>query len=68
MERHPHPDDARARLVVLTERGWACTRAADEAAAETIAPWTAALGPTRFHALVADLTRLAPQGPVRPTW
>jgi DNA-binding MarR family transcriptional regulator len=68
VERRPHPDDARARLVVLTERGWACTRAADEAAADTVAPWIAALGPARFHALCADLARLAPSGPIRPTW
>src|SRR3954471_14289003 len=27
VERRPHPDDARARLVVLTDKGWACTRA-----------------------------------------
>src|SRR5690349_14465790 len=33
-ERRPHPQDARARLIVLTERGWACTRAAEAAAAE----------------------------------
>src|SRR5918997_276862 len=31
VERRPRPGDARARLLVLTERGWACTRAADEA-------------------------------------
>ncbi|QMU68090.1 MarR family winged helix-turn-helix transcriptional regulator [Streptacidiphilus sp. P02-A3a] len=68
VERHPHPDDARARLVVLTERGWACTRAADAAAADTIAPWIDTLGAARFHPLVADLARLSPRGPVRPTW
>jgi DNA-binding MarR family transcriptional regulator len=68
VERRPHPGDARARLVVLTERGWACTRAADAAAADTVAPWIAALGPERFHPLCADLARLAPQGPIRPTW
>lgn len=68
VERRPHPTDARARLVVLTDRGWACTRAADEAAAETVAPWIAELGPERFHALVADLARLAPRGPIRPSW
>ncbi|MBC3842386.1 winged helix-turn-helix transcriptional regulator [Streptacidiphilus sp. 4-A2] len=68
VERHPHPADARARLVVLTERGWACTRAADTAAADTVAPWIAALGPGRFHGLCADLARLSPRGPVRPSW
>ncbi|MFC1399976.1 MULTISPECIES: MarR family winged helix-turn-helix transcriptional regulator [Streptacidiphilus] len=68
VERRPHPTDARARLVVLTERGWACTRAADEAAAETVAPWIEELGPERFHTLVTDLARLAPRGPIRPSW
>ncbi|WP_042402583.1 MarR family winged helix-turn-helix transcriptional regulator [Streptacidiphilus carbonis] len=68
VERRPHPRDARARLVVLTDRGWACTRAADRAAEETVAPWIAELGPERFHALVADLARLAPRGPIRPSW
>ena len=68
VERRPHPTDARARLVVLTDRGWACTRAADAAAEETVAPWIATLGPERFHALVADLARLAPRGPIRPSW
>lgn len=68
VERRPHPADARARLVVLTERGWACTRAADAAAADTVRPWVLALGPERFHALVTDLARLGPQGPLRPGW
>ncbi|MEZ0090400.1 MarR family winged helix-turn-helix transcriptional regulator [Streptacidiphilus sp. EB129] len=66
--RHPHPDDARARLVLLTDRGWACTRAADDAAADTVRPWIELLGPERFHALCADLARIAPGGPVRPSW
>jgi DNA-binding MarR family transcriptional regulator len=71
LERHAHPSDARARLIALTERGWACTRAADAAAADAVRPWIAALGPERFHALVTDLSALAalgPKGPIRPTW
>jgi DNA-binding MarR family transcriptional regulator len=68
VERHPHPTDARARLVVLTDRGWAATRAADDAARATVAPWLAILGPDRFRALTADLARLAPKGPIRPSW
>ncbi|MEU1540961.1 MarR family transcriptional regulator [Actinacidiphila glaucinigra] len=67
-ERHPHPDDARARLVVLTDRGRACTRAAEQAAAEAVRPWAGVLGEDRLRALTADLGRLAPGGPVRPTW
>ncbi|WP_443047675.1 MarR family winged helix-turn-helix transcriptional regulator [Streptomyces sp. H39-S7] len=68
VERRPHPDDARARLVVLTDRGWACTRAAEEAAADAVRPWAALLGERRLRALRDDLARLAPGGPIRPNW
>src|SRR5215467_5771017 len=43
VERHPHPHDARARLIVLTQKGWACTRAAEAAIADTVRPWAKAL-------------------------
>jgi DNA-binding MarR family transcriptional regulator len=68
VERRPHPDDARARLIVLTAQGWACTRAADEAAAEVLQPWAAQLGPDRLQALRDDLARIAAPGRLRPTW
>lgn len=68
VERRPHPDDARARLIVLTPKGWACTRAADEAATELLRPWANTLGPERLTALRADLSRLAAPGRVRPSW
>ncbi|MEW2578559.1 MarR family winged helix-turn-helix transcriptional regulator [Streptomyces syringium] len=68
VERHPHPQDARARLLGLTEAGRAATRAADQAARAAVAPWREALGEARFSALVADLTRLTPSEPIRPTW
>ncbi|MFI6438280.1 MarR family winged helix-turn-helix transcriptional regulator [Streptomyces sp. NPDC050759] len=67
-ERRPHPVDARARLVVLTERGWACTRAAEEAAAEAVRSWTDVLGESGVRALGDRLGRIAPHGPIRPTW
>ncbi|MFI1563390.1 MarR family winged helix-turn-helix transcriptional regulator [Streptomyces sp. NPDC020490] len=67
-ERRPHPVDARARLIVLTERGWACTRAAEEAAAEPVRRWAGLLGEGEVRALSDRLARLAPYGPVRPTW
>lgn len=66
VERQAHPDDARARLVVLTAKGWACTRAADEAGAETIRQWAKILGAQRIGALAGDLARIARPGPVRP--
>ncbi|MGW2023785.1 MarR family winged helix-turn-helix transcriptional regulator [Streptomyces decoyicus] len=68
VRRRPHPQDARARLLELTERGWAATRAADEAARVAVAPWQKALGAERFGALTADLARIAPNGPIRPGW
>ncbi|MEU9917553.1 MarR family winged helix-turn-helix transcriptional regulator [Streptomyces sp. NPDC051001] len=68
VERRPHPDDARARLVVLTERGWACTRAAEEAAAEAVGAWVELLGEGEVRALRDQLARIAPYGPIRPAW
>jgi DNA-binding MarR family transcriptional regulator len=68
VQRRPHPADARARLVVLTDRGWACTRAADEAAEEILRPWADALGSRRLSALRADLARIAAPGRLRPLW
>ncbi|MFE5188359.1 MarR family winged helix-turn-helix transcriptional regulator [Streptomyces sp. NPDC056628] len=67
-ERRPHPGDARARLVVLTERGWACTRAAEAAAAEVVGTWAEELGEGDLRALLHGLTRIASHGPVRPSW
>jgi DNA-binding MarR family transcriptional regulator len=68
VERRAHPDDARARLIVLTAKGWDCTRAANEASAAVLRPWAEALGPDRLAALRADLSRLAVPGRLRPIW
>ncbi len=68
VERRPHPADARARLVVLTEAGWACTRAAEEAAAEAVGAWAGVLGEDGVRALRDGLLRVAPGGPIRPAW
>ncbi|MFE5036293.1 MarR family winged helix-turn-helix transcriptional regulator [Streptomyces sp. NPDC056683] len=67
-ERRPHPGDARARLIVLTERGWACTRAAEEAAAEAVRGWGDVLGEGGVRVLWDCLARIAPYGPLRPSW
>lgn len=67
-ERRPHPQDARARLVVLTGRGWACTRAAEEAAAEVVSGWVELLGEAGVRALGENLARIAPYGPIKPAW
>jgi DNA-binding MarR family transcriptional regulator len=66
--RQPHPGDGRAQLIVLTERGWACTRAATEAAGDTVRGWENALGETRLRALRADLALITPIVGLRPTW
>ncbi len=67
VERRPHRD-ARARLIVLTQRGWACTRAAEDAATDTVRSWAAAIGDRRLRALRHDLARFAPAGHLRPAW
>jgi DNA-binding MarR family transcriptional regulator len=68
VERRPHPDDARARLVVLTPQGWQCTRAAEASAVEAVQPWVEILGEERLLALRDELVRLAASGPIRPSW
>jgi len=68
VRRQPHPDDARARLITLTDKGWACARAAEAAIADTLRPWAAALGERRFRVLRDDLLWIAPHGPLRPMW
>ncbi|MEU6092271.1 MarR family transcriptional regulator [Streptomyces sp. NPDC047085] len=67
-ERRPHPGDARARLIVLTERGWACTRAAEAAAAEVVGAWAEVLDEGELRVLREGLLRIAPYGPLRPSW
>jgi len=68
IERREHPADARARLLVLTDKGWACTRAAEAAIADTVAKWAALIGDDRLRTLAGDLARIAPDGPLRPLW
>ena len=68
VERRPHPADGRAQLVVLTERGRACTRAASAAAADTAREWAAVLGAARLRTLSGDLSRIASPERLRPTW
>ncbi len=67
-ERRPRPEDARARLVVPTERGRACARAAEEAAAQVVGGWAELLDEGEVRALRDRLARIAPYGPIRPSW
>lgn len=64
----PHPRDARAKLITLTELGAAVTRAADEASMEAAREWVAVLGEQRVRELIADLGRVARTGRLRPFW
>jgi DNA-binding MarR family transcriptional regulator len=68
VERRRHPGDGRAQLITLTERGWACTRAAEAAATETVGAWAAILGEERLRAVRHALAEIAPAGHLRPTW
>ncbi|WP_216893779.1 MarR family winged helix-turn-helix transcriptional regulator [Nocardia alni] len=67
-ERNPHPHDARARVITLTERGWAVTRAADAAAAAFADRWAITLGVAGVTELQAALARVVTPGRVRPSW
>jgi DNA-binding MarR family transcriptional regulator len=68
VHRKPHPSDARARLIMLSDKGWACTRAAEQAAQDAVRRWSAVLGERRLAALRDDLTLVAPAGALRSTW
>lgn len=66
LRREPDPHDSRARLLRLTDRGTACTRAAEEAAADVVAAWGEALPGSSLTALHAMLRRVTSPGPLRP--
>ncbi|WP_430780015.1 MarR family winged helix-turn-helix transcriptional regulator [Actinoplanes sp. G11-F43] len=68
VKRTPHPTDARARLLVLTEKGHACTRAADDAAAAALSPLARSLTPAEARSLRSALRHLATPGRIRPLW
>ncbi|HEY7047331.1 MAG TPA: MarR family transcriptional regulator [Jatrophihabitantaceae bacterium] len=67
VQRRINPDDARSRLIGLSDKGWACTRAAQAAATDAVREWGKVLGVRRIRSLTADLSRIAPGGPLRPT-
>jgi len=69
VERVADPRDGRARVLRLTDRGWACTGAAEEAADDAIGHWRRQLTPTAFEALRAGLaTVVRPGQQLRPAW
>lgn len=65
--REPHPTDRRGKLVVLTDRGWECVRAAQRALAAIDDRLAARLGPQRLADLRAALTEAA-RGPAAGPW
>jgi DNA-binding MarR family transcriptional regulator len=66
--RRPDERDARARLLVLTERGRACTAAAEAAASEAVDGWRSQLGPSEFVQLQVALRTITTAGRLRPSW
>ena len=66
--READPGDARSRILKLTERGWACTRAAEQAAAGTTDAWRRQLGTAAMSALQSALQAVVPPGRLRPAW
>jgi DNA-binding MarR family transcriptional regulator len=66
--RRPHPLDARAALLALTDTGIACTRAAQDAASEVVESWRTALGELQFRRLQQGLQAIVQPGPLRPSW
>jgi DNA-binding MarR family transcriptional regulator len=66
--RQPDERDGRARLLLLTERGRACTVAAEASAAETVDGWRSQLDPPGFGQLHAALITITTPGRLRPSW
>lgn len=57
--RRAHPRDKREKLVVLTEKGWACAHTAEEILARLELRCAGLLGAERMQAFRVDLYRLA---------
>ncbi len=62
LERHPDPDDGRARIVRLTERGRALYEAVFASSRQLEAQWSATLGERRMRALRASLEAMIAAG------
>lgn len=62
VERHPHPDDRRARIVRLTPRGHQLQRTTHETSRALEASWAANVGRKRFAALRSTLEDMVTRG------
>jgi DNA-binding MarR family transcriptional regulator len=58
VERHPDPQDGRAKLVCLTHRGWHAMHEGRSLIAQIETDWGDALGKDRFAALCGELQAL----------
>jgi DNA-binding MarR family transcriptional regulator len=68
LTRAADPDDRRARLLVLTDHGQACTQAAEQAASATVDGWKNRLSADAFEDLQSALAGIALPGRLRPAW
>ncbi len=68
LTREADPRDGRAKLLVLTPRGWACTTAAEQAANDVVQRWKAQLPPKQFAVMRDALNKIAVPGRLRPAW
>jgi len=68
LTRGPDPRDGRAKLLELTDRGRACTRAAERAAVDTIEGWRNELTAQQFARFQEALAAVALPGRLRPAW
>ena len=68
LRRESDPADRRTKVLVLTERGAACTRAAEQAAASTVDGWRDALPSAQFADLQRAIRLISGSGRLRPAW
>lgn len=68
LTRSVDPRDGRGRLLQLTDRGWACTRAAQQAGADVVLGWQRTTGARAFQSLRTTLAATVTPGPLRPSW
>ncbi|HEY3926665.1 MAG TPA: MarR family transcriptional regulator [Acidothermaceae bacterium] len=68
LSRQPDPRDGRAHLVVLTDRGYACTQAAEQAASDVVNGWHDQVSKADFARFSHTVHTIAKPGPLRPSW
>ena len=66
VRRTPHPTDARAQVLALTDRGWACTVVANETMLAVVRRWERTVGAAEATTAVHALAALAAGGRLRP--